>query len=159
MTYSKVQDVLDGKEVAEYIDFVKDIKNMETLAKILNNKREKNGSINFDIPETKIYIANNGNVQKISPYVTTFANQIIEEFMLVANEVVAKTFFDLVIPFVYRVHEKPEREKMTSFVNFLSSLGLQFKAEKKDVEPRDLQAILNKVEEMPYKSGLSHLFH
>lgn len=144
MTYSKVQDVLDGKEVAEYIDFVKDIKNMETLAKILNNKREKNGSINFDIPETKISIDDKGNVQKINPYVTTFANQIIEEFMLVANEVVAKTFYELSAPFIYRIHPKPELETLRELNEVLGVLNIDKIKGINKVHPKALDTIIEK---------------
>ena len=114
------------------------------MAKILNNKREKNGSINFDIPETKIYIDNNGNVQKISPYVTTFANQIIEEFMLVANEVVAKTFYELNAPFVYRIHPKPELETLRELNEVLGVLNIDKIKGINKVHPKALDTIIEK---------------
>ena len=144
MTYSKVQDVLDGKDVTEYTSFTFNIKLMENLARILNSKREKTGSINFDIPETKININDKGEVQSIGPYVTTFANQIIEEFMLVANEIVAKTFCELNAPFIYRIHPKPELETLRELNEVLGVLNVDKIKGINKVHPKALEKVIEK---------------
>ncbi|MBQ3047431.1 MAG: ribonuclease R [Clostridia bacterium] len=154
LNYDEVLEVLEGdKNTQQRLSEVKDkLFLMLELSEILDKRRLSCGSLNFDLPEGKVIVDENGKPVDVEKRVTTKATKIIETFMVVTNEVVAKKFCELKIPFAYRVHEKPDSEKMTAFINFLSSLGIEFKAEKKDVEPRDLQLILNKVENLPYKS-------
>lgn len=157
MTYSKVQDVIDGKEVPEYAAFSQNIKLMETLAKILNNKREKTGSINFDIPETKINISDKGEVESIKPYVTQFSNQIIEEFMLVANEAVAKTFCEIDAPFVYRIHPKPELETLRELNEVLGVLNIDKIKGINKVHPKALETVIEKYKDTEKSKVVSKL--
>jgi len=154
LDYDEVLEVLEGNtKIQQRLSEVKDtLFLMLELSEILEKRRLLCGALNFELPEGKVIVDDNGKPVDVEKRIATKSTKIIETFMVATNEVVAKKFCELKIPFAYRVHEKPDSEKMTSFVNFLSSLGLQFKAEKKDIEPRDLQAILNKVEEMPYKS-------
>ena len=130
MTYSKVIKVLEksDKEVLnEYVDFEHDLDIMYELFKILKTKRQKSGSIDFDIPEAKVELDNNGNVIKVGPYEITDANMLIEEFMLAANKVVAKTFFDLKAPFIYRIHEAPDLDSLRTLNETLNPLGVNIK--------------------------------
>lgn len=154
LNYDEVLEVLEGnKQTQQRLKEVKDtLLLMLELSEILDKRRMSCGALNFELPEGKVIVDENNKPIKVEKRLATKSTKIIETFMVATNEVVAKKFCELKIPFVYRVHEKPDSDKMASFVNFLSSLGIQFKAEKKDVEPRDLQAILSKVEKLPYSS-------
>ena len=153
LNYDEVLDVLNGDVKAS--ERLKDIKDtlflMLELSEILDKRRKKYGSIDFDIPEGKVIVDESGRPIDVIKRSSTKSTKIIETFMVVTNEVVAKKFCELKIPFVYRVHESPDPEKMTTFINFLSTLGVKFSSDKKDVEPRDLQKVLTEVEELPIK--------
>ena len=95
------------------------------LAEKLFQKRKNRGSIEFDFDETKIILDENGEVEEIKPYERDIANDIIEEFMLAANETVAKTFYDAKIPFIYRIHENPREERFDNFRKIASLYGLE----------------------------------
>ena len=154
LNYDEVLEVLEGnKQTQNRLKEVTDtLLLMLELSEILEKRRNSCGALNFELPEGKVIVDENNKPIKVEKRLATKSTKIIETFMVATNEVVAKKFCELKIPFAYRVHEKPDSEKMTSFVNFLSSLGIEFKAEKKDIEPKDLQAILNKVAELPYNS-------
>ncbi len=127
MTYEKVQQVIDrsNKETLyEYVDYIEDIELMAKLARILKNKRSKEGSINFDLPESKITLDEKGEVSNIEAYKVGFANNIIEEFMLASNQVIAETFFHIEAPFIYRIHEEPDVEKLRELNETLKNLGI-----------------------------------
>ena len=87
---------------------------MKVLKNILKNRRDRNGSLNLDIPESKITLDENGKAVAVEKYELTFANTIIEQFMLTANEIVAEKFYWLEAPFIYRVHEEPDTEKVNA---------------------------------------------
>ena len=111
MTYTDVQKILDNSDVdiiKKYEKHINEFKLMEELALILKQKRLEKGYLNLDIPESKIELDSEGRAINISKYETTFANEIIEQFMLIANETVAEKFFWLDAPFIYRVHETPD---------------------------------------------------
>lgn len=130
MTYSKVIKVLeksDNEVLDEYKEFEKDLNLMHELFKILKAKRQKTGSIDFDIPEAKIVLDDKKQVVSVSAYEITDANMIIEEFMLVANKAVAKTFYELEAPFIYRIHEKPDLDSLRQLNETLNPLNVNIK--------------------------------
>lgn len=129
MSYEKVYQVMTGKEegLEDYLEYKDDLFVMKELAMLLKEKRKKMGSIDFDIPETKVVLDKEGTVKEIKPYEITVANQMIEEFMLIANMVIAKKFYFLELPFIYRVHEKPDEEKLRQLNEILSSYQKRIK--------------------------------
>jgi len=148
MSYHDVQKILDNsdKEVVEkYKDYIDDFKLMEELALILKERRKEQGYLNLDIPESKIDLDVNGRVTNISKYETSFANEIIEQFMLIANETVAERFFWLQAPFIYRVHEEPELDKVKDLNKFLYNFGMKIKISDGKVYPNEFAKALEKV--------------
>ena len=148
MTYTNVQKILEGsdEEVLErYKPYIEEFKLMEELAKILKNRRLENGYLNLDIPETKIDLDIDGKVVNVGKYETTFANEIIEQFMLTANETVAEKFYWLDAPFIYRVHEEPDLEKVKELNKFLYNYGLKIKASKDNIYPKEFAKVLDEI--------------
>ena len=148
MNYTDVQKILDGEdeEVLErYKTYIKDFKLMEELAEILKNRRLENGYLNLDIPETKIELDIDGKVVDVGKYETTFSNEIIEQFMLTANETVAEKFYWLEAPFIYRVHEEPDLEKVKELNKFLYNYGLKIKASKDNIYPKEFAKVLEEI--------------
>ena len=148
MTYSDVTKILrdDDEELKKRYDYLlEDFKNMEELCNILNRKRMGRGAIDFDFEESKIILDEKGRPVDIKPYERAIANRIIEEFMLVCNETIAEHMFWTNIPFVYRVHEEPNEEKLQHFYEFIHNLGYTVR-HTKEVHPRNLQDILEKVQ-------------
>lgn len=144
MTYSNVEKVLDKSDdtvLKEYADFITSLELMQDVANKLKADREKNGSINFDIPETKIVLDDNGEVIDVKPYEVGKSNYIIEEFMLLANKVVAETFCNLQAPFIYRVHETPDIQKLKETNEVLASMGASIKGINK-IHPRALADVI-----------------
>jgi ribonuclease R len=146
MTYTQVHAILSGDEAAraEFAPLVPEFERMLTLAKILNRKREQRGSIDFDLPEPIIDFNDAGEMQGILRSDRTWANRLIEEFMLSANECVADWHQRLGVPSIYRIHEKPDAKRVMDFeetaAHFGYSLGLgplpvkrvQFKSERRE---------------------------
>ena len=125
MTYDDVTAILSGdKQLKDkYSHIYEELQTMEKLAAILRKKRQSSGSIDFDFPETKVVLDENGKAADVYKYESGVSNKIIEEFMLIANKTVAEEFFWADIPFVYRVHEKPTREKIYDFNFLIKTLG------------------------------------
>lgn len=149
MTYKDVSDILEGieDENLKKYDYLKDFfKNMEELALILRKSREDRGSIDFNFSEAKIIVSENGEVEDIVKAERRIANRIIEEFMLKANETIAENFYWLNIPFVYRIHEEPDEEKIEIFNKFLYNFGYRIKGDTNGVHPKAIQEILDEVE-------------
>lgn len=145
MTYTDVYTLLEGhdEELEKRYDYLlDDFRTMKELALILRKKRMKRGAIDFDFPEAKVILDENGKPIDVKKYEITIANRIIEEFMLVCNETVAERFHWIGSPFVYRVHEEPDNEKIIAFAEFSSNLGYPLKGINK-IHPRALQEILN----------------
>lgn len=160
MNYTDVQSILDGsndKILEKYKPYIQEFKNMEELAIILKNRRIENGYLNLDIPESKIDLDIDGKVTNISKYERTFAHKIIEQFMLTANETIAEKFFWLDAPFIYRVHEKPDLEKIQELNKFLFNLGLKIKANKDNIYPKEFAKILTEVQGKPEEKVVSNL--
>ena len=149
MTYTDVQKILDksDKEVLKrYKKYIKDFELMAELATILKEKRRENGYLNLDIPESKITLDENGYTIDVQKYETYFSNEIIEQFMLVANEVVAERFYWLQAPFIYRVHEAPGLDKIKELNKVLYNFGYKIKVSKEDiVYPNEFAKILEDV--------------
>ncbi len=148
MTYtnvSKILDKSDDKILKEYNKYVNNFETMQELAKILEDRRQKSGSLDLDIPESKIILDDNGKAIDVKKYELNFANTIIEQFMITANETVAEKFFWLEAPFVYRVHEVPDMEKITELNKFLYNFGYKIKGNKDNIHPKEFANILEQL--------------
>ena len=160
MTYTSVQKIIeenDKEETEKYSELAPMFHQMAELADILHEKRVKRGSINFDFPETKVTLDDKGNPVDIRPYPRNTATDLIEEFMLAANETVAEHFFWLEVPFLYRTHEHPDPEKVDELEEFLTNFGYHMKVGRDGVTPGELQKMLDKVKGKPEESLLSTL--
>ena len=147
MTYTDVTKILrdnDAELIERYKDLVDDFKAMEELCKILRKKRLDRGAIDFDFEECKIILDEKGKPIDIKPYERAIANRMIEEFMLLANETVAEHMEKLKVPFVYRIHENPNAEKLEKFKAFIYNLGYNDITWGEEVNPKALQRVLDK---------------
>ncbi len=148
MTYTSVNKILEDKDPAErekYRELVPMFEMMAHVASVLREKRSRRGSIDFDLPETKVKLNALGQAVDILPYERNTATKLIEDFMLLANETVAEHFFWQELPFVYRTHEKPDTEKMAKLGIFIRNFGYYFKAGNGEVHPKELQKLLTKI--------------
>jgi ribonuclease R len=160
MTYKDVYSILCGDvEVSKrYKDLVPSFLLMSELNKKLEEKRNIRGALDFDIPETYVKVDEKGKTIAIEERERNEAHRIIESFMILANEIVAKEYQFLKIPFVYRVHETPTAEKMEDFFTFASTLGFDTKMTSfNKVKPKDLQNIINKAKDSVYSKTLSEV--
>ncbi|MBU3188719.1 ribonuclease R [Clostridium bowmanii] len=159
MTYTDVTKILRDKDeetIKKYDYLYEDFKHMEDLCSILNKKRMGRGAIDFDFTECKIILNEFGKPVDIVPYERGTANRIIEEFMLIANETVAEHMFWLNVPFVYRIHEDPDEEKLIHFSEFAHNLGYAMKWGK-EIHPRMLQEVIASVKGKKEEMVLSTL--
>lgn len=157
MTYTNVYKILeenDAKLKERYKEHVADFENMKRLALILGERRRRRGSVDFNFDEAKIIVDENGKTIDIKRYKMTIANKIIEEFMLLCNEVVSEHFFWIGIPFVYRIHEDPDPEKMENLNFILGSFGYRLKGYR-DVHPKAIQDVLNQIKGKPEEKAIS----
>ncbi len=160
MSYTNVQKILDNSDrvvVKYYSKYIEHFKLMEELAHILKKRREKAGSLDLNIPETKVILNERGIAVDITKYELTFANEIIEQFMLTANETVAEKFFWLEAPFIYRVHEAPDMDKVSELNKFLFNLGYRIKCKKEEVHPTAFAEVLNEIKGKPEERVVSNL--
>ena len=160
MSYNNVNKLindLDEELKARYAPYYESFKLMEELALILKKRRLNQGYLNLDIPESKIILDENGKVLDVRKYETTFANEIIEQFMLTANESIAEKFYWLEAPFIYRVHEEPDIEKIEETNKFLFNIGEKIKASKDNVKPRAFSDVLEKLKGTEYEKVISTL--
>ena len=130
---------------------------MEELAHILKDRRLKDGYLNLDIPESKIILDENGFAIDVKPYETTFANEIIEQFMLTANETIAEKFYWLEAPFIYRVHEEPDYDKIKDTNKFLYSIGKKIKVTQNNIYPKAFSEVLDEIKGTEYEKVISTL--
>jgi ribonuclease R len=148
MTYTNVRKILvdDDPELKErYAGLIDMFKLMEELALKLRDKRMKRGAIDFDFQEAKIIVDESGKPVDIVKRERSIAEMIIEEFMLAANETVAEHFYWLKVPFLYRIHEDPDSEKLLNFVRFAANFGYIVKGKGNKVHPRALQDLLEEI--------------
>ena len=160
MSYTSVKKILedhDENEIREYENLVPMFELMRELAAILRKKRMKRGSIDFDFPETKIVLDEKGKPIEIKPYERNVATKIIEDFMLLANETVAEDYYWQEIPFVYRVHEAPDDEKIRALATFINNFGFSMHIGANEVRPKEIQKLLGKVEGTPQEALISRL--
>ena len=149
MSYTDVQKILDRSDeevLKKYNKYISHFDLMAELANILKEKRKENGYLNLEIPESKITLDQNGYAINVEKYQTYFANEIIEQFMLIANETVAEKFYWLQAPFIYRNHEAPDLDKIKELNKTLFNFGYKIKVSKEDiVYPNEFAKILEDV--------------
>ncbi len=152
MTYTNVQKIIDGDAeiTAEFSHIAPLVLRMNELAKILRKKRGRDGFIDFDFPESQVIFDDDMNVIGVALREITEANQLIEEFMLAANNCVAEHFFWLETPFVYRVHENPDADRIAELKKLLSMFDIKLKGKDDDIKPKELSKVLEQVKEEPY---------
>ncbi len=157
LSYNVVRQILvehDEKMRNEYHELLEQLDDMERLCRILRERRMRRGAIDFDFPELKVKLDEAGHPIEIVKRVRSLSESIIEEFMLVANETVAEHMFRLEVPFVFRVHEEPEQEKMTKLNNLLHNFGQSIN-KVTDVHPMALQKVLNRIAGRPEERIIS----
>lgn len=156
MTYKDVNEILMRDKIpAGYEPFIETLKEMNTLAHILKNKAVRNGAIDFDLDEAKIYCDENGRACKVERCVREDGEKMIEQFMIAANETVATCISNMELPFIYRVHDVPSTEKIEDFLKFVSVLGYQVNANIKNITPKEMQHILEQLKDKPEFETLS----
>jgi len=157
MVYEDVQRVLDGDRMLEqrYSQVVPFIRNIARLALIIQKRRQSRGAIDFDLPEPLLTYDEEGMVTGITKSVRLFSHRIVEEFMILANEVVAHHLEENDIPSLYRVHEEPDPTKVQDFAEIVSGFGLKFQP--KQMEPVEFQKFISSIERRPEERMLSYL--
>lgn len=171
MSYTAVKNILADKAVLETEDYKKYayllpvFRQMEELAAALRGKRRKRGSIDFDFPECRIVLNKDGYPVDIKPYERNAATNIIEDFMLAANETVAQHFYWLEMPFLYRVHDVPDGDRIQKLSTFINNFGYYMKAVGKkaarvsseEIHPKEIQKLLSKIVGTPEEAMISRL--
>lgn len=161
MSYTSVNKIIelnDEDEREKYKEFIPMFELMYELADILRTKRFKRGSIDFDFPESQIILNKNGKPIQIKEHERNNAHRIIEEFMLAANQTVAEDYFWQEIPFVFRVHQEPESEKILQLGLFVNSFGYILKTNSNnEVHPKEIQKLINSVKGKPEEMLISKL--
>ena len=159
MSYTGVQKILDGDEdaLAEYEVLIPMIRDMKELADLLRAKRKKRGSIDFDFPETKVILDEQGKPVDIRPYDRNAATKIIEDFMLIANETVAEDYFWQEVPFLYRTHDNLDPDRMRKLATFINNFGYSIRLKDDEVHPKELQKLLAKLDGTPEEDLISRL--
>lgn len=157
MTYTDVYKILEENDTdlkERYKDHLKDFSDMRELAHILKEKRKRRGAVDFEFDEAKIIVDEKGKPVEIKRYKMSIANNIIEEFMLLCNEVVSEHFYMIGVPFVYRIHEDPDPEKMENLNLVLGTFGYKLKGYR-DVQPKDMQDIINQIKGKPEEKAIN----
>ncbi len=160
MSYTEVDAIVTDRNeevMEENARFVAMFDLMKELADLLRSRRKQRGSIDFDFPESKIILDENGHPVEIKPYERNAATRIIEDFMLMANETVAEDFFWQELPFVYRTHDNPDPEKMKSLGTFINNFGYSIRMQNGEIYPRELQKLLQNIEGTPEEALIARL--
>ncbi|MDY5846487.1 MAG: ribonuclease R [Bariatricus sp.] len=161
MSYTSVKKILeehDEEECTRYRELIPMFELMKELSEILRNRRHKRGAIDFDFPESKMVLDEDGTPLEIKAYDRNVATKIIEDFMLLANETVAEEYFWQEIPFVYRVHEAPDEEKMKKLITFIQNFGYTMHVPKgQEIRPKEVQKLLDKIEGSQEEAMISRL--
>ena len=160
MTYGDVNRIItdhDENLTAKYADVADMLVRMHELALLLRHRRKKRGSVDFDLPETEIKLDDKGHPISIRPHERNNATKLIEDFMLAANETVAEHFFWADTLFVYRIHEKPDMDKIKKLSTFIANFGYGIKVKGDEVHPMELQKLLAGIEDTPEESLISRL--
>lgn len=149
MTYTNVNKILthaDESVTKKYQEFVPMFFLMKELSEIIRKNRRKRGAIDFDFPESKVILDENGKPVDIYEYEHNSATDLIEDFMLLANETVAEEYYFNEIPFVYRTHEEPDPEKIESAFSMIRAGKIKVKKAKENVSPKEIQQVLKEIE-------------
>ncbi|KXL51648.1 ribonuclease R [Anaerotignum neopropionicum] len=149
MTYTAVRELIEDKTPAlleEFKEILPMLTMMNELRQVLGEKRKRRGSVNFDLPESKIILNEQGKPIDIHPYERSIATNLIEEFMLVCNETVAENAFWQEIPFLYRTHLEPDEEKLQRMEQFIRGFGYHLRKKDGEVHPREIQRVLLEAE-------------
>ncbi|MBR3147088.1 MAG: ribonuclease R [Eubacterium sp.] len=167
MVYDDVSDMIEAGAVNEELtyrysdyngyDVLSALKTMAELASILNRKRMSLGSIDFDFDESEIILDDNGLPVDVYAAERRTANRMIEEFMLAANKTVAEHFYNMGVPFIYRVHKKPEEMKTAELSAFLRGFGIRLKTSGDSVSPSEISRVLDEIQGEPYEAVVSHV--
>ena len=159
MSYTSVAKILeaqDEKERQKYEKLVPMFEQMAEVSGLLRERRKKRGAIDFDFPETKMILDEQGRPVELKPYERNVATKMIEDFMLAANETVAEEYFWREIPFLYRTHEAPEEDKVKKLSTFINNFGYHIHMGN-EIRPKEIQKLLEKVEGTPQEALISRL--
>lgn len=166
-TGTKIEDITlelnDGTEISgmhileEYRDYIAYFANMLALSERIRARRMSRGSIDFDFPEAKIRLTENGEPVEIGPYDRNPAHKIIEDFMLMANETIAEDYYWQEVPFEFRTHGEPDPEKVEKLSNIIAGFGYYFKSSGENIHPKEFQKLLKKVEGTPEEGFISRM--
>ncbi len=160
MTYTAVKQIIEDHDEAVcnmYSDFVPMFELMYELSLLLRQKRKKRGGIDFDFPESKIILDKHGKPVDIRPYEHNSATNLIEDFMLAANETIAEDYFWQEIPFLYRTHETPDSERIQKLASMIGKFGYYLKSSHEEVHPKEFQKLLGKISGTPQEPLISRL--
>ena len=160
MNYTDVTKILDRSDeevLKRYEPYIEHFDRMKELAEILMERRKKEGSLDLDLPESKIILNQDGIAIDVQKEELTIANKIIEQFMLLANETIAERFYWLEAPFIYRVHEVPDMDKIEELNKFLYNFGYKIKATKEQVYPKAFADVLEEIKGKPEERVISNL--
>ena len=158
MTYKNVNKILNENVIPSgYEEFVSDLKLMEELSKIIRKSKIEKGYLDFDIPEPKIITDENGKAIDIQKRIQDTGENLIEDFMIMANETVATTIAYMDLPFIYRVHGLPDEEKISNFLKFVNILGYKVNANLKNITPKTIQNILKQLKDKKEYNILSSM--
>lgn len=160
MTYTAVKRILEDRDEEQcriYRDFVPMFQQMQTLSALLRAKRHRRGAVDFDFPEAKVVLDETGCPVALKAYERNTATKLIEDFMLAANETVAEDFFWREIPFVYRIHEAPDEEKIRKLAVFLHNFGYTMHVGTNEIHPKEIQKLLARVEGKPEEPMIARL--
>ena len=160
MTYTDVNAILTDRNpetMERYRELVPMFERMHELFEILNGRRRRRGSIDFDLQESQIVLDDQGRVEAIVASERNVAHRLIEEFMLLANETVAAHLEKVGMPALYRVHEEPDPMKVETFAEFISTLGYSLPGERGRPEPRDFQRLVERIRGKPEEKPIAFL--
>ncbi|GMV23918.1 MAG: ribonuclease R [Acidimicrobiia bacterium] len=160
MTYAKVNAILTDRDPAlleEYATLVPLFERMEALFHILNRRRRRRGSIDFDLKESEIKLGEDGAIEDIVAAERNVAHRLIEEFMLLANETVAEHLERHSVPTLYRVHEAPDPLKVEEFEEFIDALGYSLAGTAQHIEPMHFQKLVEKIQGTPEEKPIAML--
>ena len=159
MSYTSVAKILEAQDEQERQKYEKLVPMFEQMAEVsglLRERRKKRGAIDFDFPETKMILDEQGRPVELKPYERNVATKMIEDFMLAANETVAEEYFWREIPFLYRTHEAPEEDKVKKLSTFINNFGYHIHMGN-EIRPKEIQKLLEKVEGTPQEALISRL--
>jgi ribonuclease R len=160
MTYTEVNGILTDRDAAllkKYAPLVAMFETMQELFRILNGRRKRRGSIDFDLKEPEIILDDEGMVEQIIALERNVAHRIIEEFMLVANETVAQHLDEHNVPTLYRIHEQPDPLKVEEFEDFVATMGYSLGTAPGAVRPRHFQRLVERIAGKPEEKPIAFL--